>query len=146
MVYVIFLSWHPEVDVISHVHRRTCVRWGRTSRHLSWPFRVGDRVPARAGTEIKLRDFSGLFVLRDRGTLVRSSFLAGSEFLLDNLGLLSGTRQLKLLFLTWAGGPGRRRPGPTPEFRRRPPGPSPRRKVLRGNRLAPPHLLQKTRS
>ncbi|XP_042812694.1 probable G-protein coupled receptor 160 isoform X5 [Panthera tigris] len=70
MVYVIFLSWHPEVDVISHVHRRTCVRWGRTSRHLSWPFRVGDRVPARAGTEIKLRDFSGLFVLRDRGTLV----------------------------------------------------------------------------
>nr|XP_060495183.1 probable G-protein coupled receptor 160 isoform X3 [Panthera onca] len=43
------------------------------------------------------------------------------------------------------GGPGRRRPGPTPEFRRRPPGPSPRRKVLRGNRLAPPHLLQKTR-
>ena len=85
-VYVIFILLAPEVGVISHVHGRTWVRWGGPC--------VPSPRPSAPGTVPQ--GFCGAVCCGDRGVLVGSSVLARSKGSLDNLGLPSGTRWLKL--------------------------------------------------
>lgn len=81
MVYVIFLPWHPEVDVISHVHRRTCVRWGGLRVPSLGPSALGTVPPRAPAQRLSPKIFQGcLFYETVVPWFVPLSWLAQNSF------------------------------------------------------------------